>query len=90
MVSLLLDGLVIHSENDFHDAVAAAFNVPYYGRNLDALDEVLADLVGPVHVRWINAQVSEAAFGDRFGQIVEVINEVQAERADNFSFRLEM
>ena len=41
----LIDGRAAADEARFHDAIASELDLPdYYGRNWDALDEVLADL----------------------------------------------
>jgi RNAse (barnase) inhibitor barstar len=79
-MTLLLDGSEMASEDDFHDAVTAASGVEFYGRNLDALWDLLVGLVDPpIEIRWTNAESSRAAIGERFDRIVAVIRNAQAE-----------
>ncbi len=70
------------SESDFHDAVAQASGIDFYGRNLDALHDLITGLVEPpVEIRWINAAASREAFGGRFYAILEILRGAEAEFA---------
>ncbi|MCQ2419384.1 MAG: diaminopropionate ammonia-lyase [Clostridia bacterium] len=44
-MKVILDGLMIHTKADLHDAFAQALQLPeWYGRNLDALHDCLTDI----------------------------------------------
>ena len=69
-------------ESDFHEAVFQASGIDFYGRNLDALHDLITGLVEPpIEIRWINAAASREAFGVRFDAIVEVLRDAEAEFA---------
>ena len=91
---LILDGNAIKSEGDFHDAIdhaAHAAGFEGYGRNLDALwDVITAILPLPVDARWLNADACRDALGDRFGRIVWVFRDAEQELGSSFRFTLEL
>ncbi|WP_447724302.1 barstar family protein [Sphingomonas koreensis] len=73
---LELDGSAIRSSADFHNAVKAASEISFYGKNLDALWDLLTGLVErPVRITWTNAKQSQLAMGDDFSRILGVIND---------------
>lgn len=87
---LELDGHSIKSPAAFHDAVRTASGIGFYGRNLDALWDLLTGLVErPVRIVWTNADVSEAAMGDEFHRIARIIREAET-YYPNDDFRFEM
>lgn len=73
------DGEAIQTEADFHHALAEALDLPgYYGRNLNALWDVLStDVVRPISIQWRNSEASKTAMGERFDRIVEVLRKVE-------------
>ncbi|UNK63020.1 barstar family protein [Buttiauxella ferragutiae] len=79
-MNVILDGLSIESEDDFHDVIAKELNLPgWYGRNLDALWDVLTGMVErPVNLVWINSEISRTRL-QRYEKIVELLKDV-AER----------
>ncbi|HEX8449280.1 MAG TPA: barstar family protein [Allosphingosinicella sp.] len=78
-----LDGDEIRSESAFHDAIAqAARSIGFegYGRNLDALSDLLTGVLPrPLRIRWSDADVSRHAIGPRFDRLVETVREAERE-----------
>lgn len=74
-----IDGSQIRSESDFHDAVSKALHFStHYGRNLDALWDVLsADIERPVRLVWRDASSSQVAMPERFEKIIELLRRVE-------------
>jgi ribonuclease inhibitor len=76
--SLDIDGRVVRTEQAFHHAVMEASQFGYYGHNLDALWDVLTGIVdAPIQIRWSHAASSKAGMGERFAQIVQVIQDAE-------------
>ncbi|MEZ4451105.1 MAG: barstar family protein [Nannocystaceae bacterium] len=75
---IVLDGAAIRSESDLHDALQGLLELgPHYGRNLNALWDVLStDAPRPLTIRWTNARLSRAALGAHFERIVELLAQV--------------
>lgn len=87
-VPLILDGLNIRSDGAFDDAIMEWSDFGFYGRNLDALWDVLTGIVDPpIEIRWSNAQLSKDSMGASFDQIVSVMREAEAELGSE-QFRL--
>ena len=79
-MTLHLDGTAIRSEADFHDAIRHASGIDFYGRNLDALWDLLTGLVDPpIEICWTDSGSSRAAMGARFDAILGVMRDAQAE-----------
>ncbi|MFZ6733664.1 barstar family protein [Undibacterium sp. Ji42W] len=74
-----LYGESLGSEGDFHEALANALDLSeFYGRNLDALWDVLSiDVERPLQLVWINSEKSKQAMGARFDQIVKILRRVE-------------
>lgn len=72
-------GSKVRSEADFHDAIVEALRLPpHYGKNLDALWDVLsADVERPLRIIWRDASLSKAAMPECFAKIVEVLRRVE-------------
>jgi len=89
---LHLDGARIGSEKDLHDEIENQLNPPVYGRNLDALDEVMLQMVEPpVEVLWTNAERSRAVLGERFDKFVSVFRDAANDyRSGEYRFVLRM
>lgn len=79
----------IRTKEQFYEELARQLDFPpHFGRNLDALWDVLtADIEGPVEVAWEQADASKAAMGNDFDKLAELLKEVAAERGD-FTFTL--
>jgi ribonuclease inhibitor len=91
-----IDGRAIATEGDFHRAVAALLGFPpYYGRNLDALWDILStDLERPVTLIWRDAAESRRNLGPAFDRILEVLERVRKQDEawkldDRFEYRLD-
>ncbi len=84
-----LDGTAIRSLDDLYDQLAARLPLPsHFGRNLDALWDVLAtDIEGPFGITWKNADASRKAMGEDFLRALNVLRDVEEERDD---FRLQV
>ena len=82
-MELMFDGGKVGSEAAFHDVVErAAESVGFegYGRNLDALWDVLTGILPrPLRIRWLEAEVSRKAVGPRFDRLVEVLRDAERE-----------
>jgi RNAse (barnase) inhibitor barstar len=79
---LVLDGGSMDGEAAFHDVIdRAALDAGFegYGRNLDALWDVLTNILPtPVEISWVNTTAARAAIGPRFDRIVQVLREAEA------------
>lgn len=91
-----LDGLKILNEQDFHEALAVALDVQeFYGRNLDALWDLLsASVERPLIIIWNSHEASKKRMGDDFYKIVEVLDRVKSQDEsfgwdDRFSYLLD-
>ncbi len=74
---LIIDGSKITSEDDLHTAISEGLNLPiWYGRNLDALWDVLTGIVGrPLKITWIDAEQSKARL-PRYEKYLALLQEV--------------
>lgn len=57
----------------------------YFGRNLDALWDVMHDVPGPIEIRWHEPDEARKQLGDGFDKLVELFRDLEKERSD---FRL--
>jgi len=80
----VLPGRQIRSLEAFYDEVTRQLALPaYFGRNLDALWDVLTtDIAGPIEVVWEQAEASRQAMGEDFDRVAEVLQQVAEERDD--------
>ena len=88
-MELIIAGLKIQSEEEFHRVIEAGFDLPgWYGRNLDALWDVMTGMVErPSKIIWINADLSREKL-PHFEQIVSLLCEVEErDKADNMAER---
>ncbi len=78
-----IDGLKIQSEADFHNEIAQALSFgSYYGKNLDALWDVLSrDVERPVSLVWKNADASRNSMPAEFEKIIDLLRNVEKEDA---------
>jgi len=78
-----IDGSILRSESQIHDFLGITFKIPFYGKNLDALWDLLVGLIeGPVKIVWVNSQISEQLLGHRFFKLIEVFDEAAEIRGD--------
>jgi ribonuclease inhibitor len=82
--SCTLDGGTIKSLDDVYDALARQLDLPrHFGRNLDALYDVLStDVAGPIKITWKCPQTARAVLGDQYDKITAVLKAVARERKD--------
>lgn len=88
-----IDGQNINSDADFHAAISSALPFPaFYGKNLDALWDVLTGMLErPVLLVWKNSSASEAVMPERFKQIIEVLRAAEsADREAGLTGRFEL
>jgi ribonuclease inhibitor len=80
----ILKGKVIHSLDEFYDEISGQLSLPaYFGRNLDALWDVLStEVEGPTEIVWLNAEASRQAMGEDFEKVMKVLKELEGQRDD--------
>jgi len=83
-MEILIDGTNVKDEKDFHSLISSALSFSsYYGRNLDALFDVLStDVERPITLIWKNSEVSKINMGDDFERVVNVLRRVERQDAD--------
>ncbi|TVR99066.1 MAG: barnase inhibitor [Rhodospirillales bacterium] len=79
-----LDGRAVGSLDQAFEILARQLDFPpCFGRNLDALWDVLTtDLEGPCTVRWHHCGRSAAAMGPDFERLLAVLQDAARERPD--------
>jgi ribonuclease inhibitor len=85
-----LDGNKIQSLADFYDRISSLMKLPaHFGRNLDALWDVLAtDVEGLFEIEWTHADNSRKLMGKDFDRVVKLLRELEEER-DDFQLKIE-
>lgn len=80
----LLNGRFIQSLEDLYDELSRCLRFPeYFGRNLDALYDVLStDVEGPFEIVWEQADASKRGMGGDFEKVVALLRDLEAERSD--------
>ena len=80
----VLDGQDIQSLDAFYQEIIKALSLPdYFGRNLDALADVLTtDLAGPCEILWEKSDLSKQAMKRDFQRIRTVLKHLARERED--------
>jgi ribonuclease inhibitor len=80
----VLSGKTVRSLGGFYDEIARQLSFPpHFGRNLDALWDVLvADVEGPVELVWNEADLSRRTMGADFERVLEVLLDAEKERED--------
>ena len=88
-----IDGFAVFDEKDFHVQLMASPAFPFrqhYGKNLDALWDVLTRMLEePSRLVWRNASLSRERLGPRFDMVVKVLRDAEAESA-NYEARFEL
>ena len=74
----------IRSLDQLYDELARQLGFPpHFGRNLDALWDVLtSDVAGPLEIVWEKPELSRASLGDDYPRLVALLEEAVAERGD--------
>lgn len=80
-MNIEIDGNNIKTEAEFHTAISGALSFsPHYGKNLDALFDILSgDVERPVVLVWKNSPISKASMGDVFDRIVNVLRRIESQ-----------
>jgi ribonuclease inhibitor len=80
-MKVIIEGNDIHTEADFHKKIAEALGFPsHYGKNLDALWDVLStDIERPITLVWKNSASSKVAMGEAFEKIVDLLDKIVAQ-----------
>ena len=92
---IVIDGEAVKSVGDFHTILARELSLTYYGRNLDAMwDALTADWESPICLVWKKSRASSEALGEKFGQIVDVLERIKEQdealgMPETFQFHLE-
>jgi ribonuclease inhibitor len=83
-MNIEIDGSRIMNEAEFHTAISQALSLAaHYGKNLDALADVLsADVERPVVLVWKNSSLSEQNMGACFAKIVTVLRRIEHQDAE--------
>ncbi|MCB9024794.1 MAG: barstar family protein [Bdellovibrionaceae bacterium] len=86
MKRISIDCSKISSLNDFHRVFSEVSEVPdYYGKNLDALWDVLTvDILGPVEFTFNSHSFFKSTNEDAFNKVIKVFNEAKQERGNDF------
>lgn len=79
-----LAGKSIRSLDEFYDEIAKKLRFPdYFGRNLDALWDVLStDVKGPVELIWEDSEASKKSMGKDFEKVSALLKDAEKERED--------
>ena len=79
-----LSGKTVQSLDQFYDEMALLFRFPpHFGRNMDALWDVLtAEVQGPVELIWEASAVSKKILGKDFARLASLLRDVEKERGD--------
>jgi ribonuclease inhibitor len=83
MSRIVISGDRIDTLDDIYDEVERQLTLPYFGRNLDALWDVLTrEVDGPVEILWRESDVSRARLGPDFDRLTALLREVAEDRPD--------
>lgn len=81
MKRVVIQGDLIKSKSDFHEQVKVELSAPdYYGKNLDALLDILRDYEQlPVTIVWKDIESSKLYLGDYADKAMMVFKDAAAE-----------
>ena len=84
MRRVLIDGGRVTTAGEVYDAFADQLALaPEFGRNLDALWDVLTvDVAGPLEIVWEDAARSRARLGDGFEPFAQLLRDLALVRSD--------
>ncbi len=88
--TIVLQGNTITSIEALYDQIGRQLPLPpYFGRNLDALWDLLStDIPGPLTLIWKNSSHSQSAMGNDFLRVKKLFEELARERKD-FTLKFE-
>ena len=93
-MNVVIDGSNIRSLEDFYRELAAALGLHSYGRNVDALWDLLsASVERPLTISWLDSGRSSEVLREDFRAIVEVFDRIvefdkAAQWKDKFQYSL--
>jgi ribonuclease inhibitor len=81
----------MRSLDDFYDRISTIKDMPeHFGRNLDALWDVLStDVGGPFEILWKKADASKKLMGKDFDRVVKLLRDLEEER-DDFKLKIDL
>ena len=89
MKLILLDGENINTKKEAHEYISKALNFPdYYGKNLDALWDMLSTYDEPIHIVFKNAQTLRINLEEYGNKILKIFLEAK-ENNDNIFIEVE-
>lgn len=79
----------IKTLSQVYDELARQLSLPvHFGRNLDALWDVLAvDVAGPFEIEWEQSAQAQANLGVEYDKLISLFNDLASER-DDFAITL--
>ena len=78
-MQVILDGNRMVSREALHEYLRETLNLPdYYGRNLDALYDLLAEISVPVTVTLVNSRLLDA-LGNYGANVIRVLQDAAAD-----------
>lgn len=83
MKEIIIDGTKYDSIKGIHQMLGKEFDWPYYGKNLDALWNVITT-DGPFLVKWINIEESKKRIGFDCLKMIKVFQEAEEEWIKTF------
>ena len=82
ILTLNLDGTVLKSKEELHSTISWQLQLPdYYGRNLDALWDVLSAWDKPLIIKVTNTAQLYDYLGDYAQSLLELLRDVAAENS---------
>ena len=80
-MTVQLDGACMTTRDALHDHLAQQLQLPeHYGRNLDALYDLFAEISVPVTVTLVNSQLLDA-LGNYGGNVIRVLQDAAADHS---------
>lgn len=82
MTVVILDGAKIETAKEMHAVFAETLSLPeYYGSNLDALHDALADISGEIGVVAVNTPLLQEHLGRRWRPFCRLMEDLTEERS---------
>ena len=88
MIKIIIDGEKIKNEAELHDFLASELSFPeYYGRNLDALFDMLCDISFSVQIEIVNFEALTTLLGEKTDGLIAVFSDAAIENKNiRFSY----
>lgn len=86
MKIILLDGEMINSASEMHEVFKKELGLPeWYGKNLDALNDVLTERTEEIGIVVVNDAAFKKALGKKYKGFVALMKDL-SEESDNISY----